>query len=123
MDLIDRVALITGASGGLGAVTARILADDGAHVAVTHLGHREEAVEVCHQIEATGRKAFLVQLDQPDPRVLCRRGRSDRQRSRAPRHSRQQCRLERPDSASGPRLTDARDLGPRRTPTFVAPSS
>lgn len=38
MDLDDRVALITGASGGLGAVTARSLADRGVHVAVTHLG-------------------------------------------------------------------------------------
>ena len=38
MELNDRVALITGASGGLGAVTARMLADRGVHVAVTHLG-------------------------------------------------------------------------------------
>ena len=67
MDLRDRVALITGASGGLGAVTARMLADDGVHVAVTHLGHRDEAFAVCRQIEATGRKAFLVHLDQTDP--------------------------------------------------------
>ena len=67
MDLQDRVALITGASGGLGAVTARMLADHGAHVAVTHLGHRDDAVEVCRQIEAKGRKSFLVHLDQTDP--------------------------------------------------------
>ena len=38
MELLDRVALITGASGGLGAVTARMLPDHGVHVAVTHLG-------------------------------------------------------------------------------------
>src|SRR5438046_2475009 len=56
MDLHDRVALITGASGGLGAATAPMLADYGAHVAVTHLGHREEAVDLCRKIEATGRK-------------------------------------------------------------------
>lgn len=37
MDLHDRVALITGASGGLGAVIARLLAEHGVHVAVTHL--------------------------------------------------------------------------------------
>lgn len=67
MDLRDRVALITGASGGLGAVTARMLADCGVHVALTHLGHREEAVDVCRQIESKGRKAFLLHLDQTDP--------------------------------------------------------
>jgi 3-oxoacyl-[acyl-carrier protein] reductase len=67
MDLRDRVALITGASGGLGAVTARMLADHGVHIAVTHLSHRDEAVELCRQIEARGRKALLVHLDQIDP--------------------------------------------------------
>jgi len=67
MDLRDRVALITGASGGLGAVTARMLADHGVHIAVTHLGHRDEAVELCRQIEATCRGALLVHLDQTDP--------------------------------------------------------
>jgi len=67
MDLTDRVALTTGASGGLGAVIARILADHGAHVAVTHLGHRDEAAEICRQIAAKGRSAFLVHLDQTDP--------------------------------------------------------
>ena len=51
MDLRDRVALITGASGGLGAVTARMLPDQGVHVAVSHLGHRDEAVELCRQID------------------------------------------------------------------------
>jgi 3-oxoacyl-[acyl-carrier protein] reductase len=67
MDLHDRVALITGASGGLGAVTARMLAEDGVHVAVTHLGHRPEALDVCGQIEALGRKACAILLDQTDP--------------------------------------------------------
>jgi NAD(P)-dependent dehydrogenase (short-subunit alcohol dehydrogenase family) len=47
MDLHDRVALITGASGGLGAVTARLLAGHGVNIAVTHLGHRDEAADLC----------------------------------------------------------------------------
>jgi 3-oxoacyl-[acyl-carrier protein] reductase len=67
MELRDRVALITGASGGLGAVMAGMLAEAGTHVAITHLGHRDEGVEVCHRIEAKERKSFLVHLDQTDP--------------------------------------------------------
>jgi 3-oxoacyl-[acyl-carrier protein] reductase len=67
MELRGRVALITGASGGLGAVTARMLAEAGVDVAVTYHAHREEALEVCEQIEAVGRRALAIHLDQTDP--------------------------------------------------------
>jgi 3-oxoacyl-[acyl-carrier protein] reductase len=66
MDLRDRAALITGATGGLGAVIARALASEGANVALTHLGHRDEGVDICREIEAKGRKTVLVHLDQSD---------------------------------------------------------
>jgi len=66
MDLRGRAALITGATGGLGAVIARALASEGANVALTHLGHRDEGEAVCREIEAKGRKAVLVHLDQSD---------------------------------------------------------
>ena len=70
MDLHDRVALITGATGGLGAVIARALASAGAHIAITYHGHRDEGEALCGEIEADGRKASLVHLDQSDP-VSC----------------------------------------------------
>jgi 3-oxoacyl-[acyl-carrier protein] reductase len=67
MELDGRVALITGASGGLGAVTARMLAEHGVHVAVTHREHRDECIELCRHIETLGRRAVCIQLDQTDP--------------------------------------------------------
>lgn len=67
MDLRDRVALVTGGTGGLGVVIARMLAEHTANVALTHFGHRDEGVEVCREVDARGRKSFLVQLDQTDP--------------------------------------------------------
>lgn len=67
MDLRDRVALVTGGTGGLGAVIARMLAVHGVHVALTHLGHRDEGVEVCREVEAMGQRSFLVHLDQTEP--------------------------------------------------------
>lgn len=67
MNLTDRVALVTGAAGGLGAVIAQALASEGAHVAVTYRGHKDEGAAVCREIETKGRKALLIHLDQNDP--------------------------------------------------------
>ncbi len=67
MDLRDRVALVTGGTGGLGAVIARKLAAEGVHVALTYVEHADEGRAMCAEIEAAGRKALLVHLDQTDP--------------------------------------------------------
>lgn len=67
MDLRDRVALVTGAAGGLGAVISQALASEGVHLAVAYRGHKDEGTAVCRDIEAKGRKALLVHLDHNDP--------------------------------------------------------
>lgn len=63
IDLTDKVALVTGASGELGRVIARTLAGAGAHVAVHYHTSREKAEAVQAEVEAMNRRALLVQAD------------------------------------------------------------
>ena len=65
MDLNDKLALVTGASRGIGAATAEALAAAGAHVVLTA---RTEAglVEVEDRIHAVGGKATIAPLDLRD---------------------------------------------------------
>ena len=64
-DLTGRVALVTGASRGLGQYFGRALARAGAHIAIT--ARREgDLVEFCGEIRALGRQAFGTALDVRD---------------------------------------------------------
>lgn len=64
--LLGKVALVTGASRGIGAGTAKVLARYGADVGVNYLDSEEQAETVCRQIEAFGRRAIAVQADVTD---------------------------------------------------------
>jgi 3-oxoacyl-(acyl-carrier-protein) reductase len=58
--LADKVAIVTGASRGLGKAIALELADHGAKVVVNYYTSKEAAEEVVAQIQAKGREAIAV---------------------------------------------------------------
>lgn len=68
-DLTGKVALVTGASRGIGAATAVGLAQAGADVAVGCGRNREAAEKVAGQVTALGRRAIVVSGDMADPDV------------------------------------------------------
>lgn len=68
-DLSDRVALVTGASRGIGEATARLLAEHGAHVIIS--SRKQEACEaVAESIRAGGGKATAIAAHQGTPEAL-----------------------------------------------------
>ena len=65
-DLNGRVALVTGASRGIGAETARVLGKHGFAVVVNYFRMRDKAEEVVANIEATGGRAMSAWADVRD---------------------------------------------------------
>lgn len=65
-----RVALVTGASSGIGAATARLLAERGMRVVVNYLRSAAAAEQVVAQIEAAGGQAMAIQADVRDPAAV-----------------------------------------------------
>jgi 3-oxoacyl-[acyl-carrier protein] reductase len=63
MDLTGQVALVTGASSGIGAATALVLADLGAAVALGCHSNQEGAARVAEEIQGAGGKAVVLQGD------------------------------------------------------------
>jgi 3-oxoacyl-[acyl-carrier protein] reductase len=66
MLLKDRVALVTGASRGIGAATALELAAQGAAVGVNYFQSEAAAQDVVREIEARGGRALALQADVRD---------------------------------------------------------
>jgi 3-oxoacyl-[acyl-carrier protein] reductase len=65
-DLTDRVALVTGASRGIGRAVALALADAGADVAVNYRERVEDADAVAAAVRAAGRRGLAVGADVSD---------------------------------------------------------
>lgn len=68
LDLSDQVAIVTGASQGIGAAIARRLAAAGAAVIVHYRGREAQADAVCEAIQAAGGRAAskAAELTEPD---------------------------------------------------------
>lgn len=62
----DRVAIVTGASGGIGRAVAVRLAQSGMSVAVHYAGNRDRAQAVADEIVAAGGRALVVAADVAD---------------------------------------------------------
>jgi 3-oxoacyl-[acyl-carrier protein] reductase len=66
-DLTGKIALITGASRGIGAEAAKLLASRGATVGIHYSASEQEAKKVAAHIEHDGGKAFLIKADLAKP--------------------------------------------------------
>lgn len=66
IDLSNKTALVTGATGELGRVMARTLAKSGADIVIHYLKNKSKALELQKDIQSIGRKSIIVQADITD---------------------------------------------------------
>ena len=68
-ELKGRVALLTGASGGIGKAIARRLADEGADLCLAYGRHGDDAESIAEYARELGRRVTTVAADMSDPQA------------------------------------------------------
>ena len=67
--LSGKVALVTGGSRGIGAASARALADEGANVAISYVASPDKAEAVVKELKARGVEARAYKADQASSEI------------------------------------------------------
>ena len=69
-DLAGKVAIVTGASSGIGYAIAQLFAKHGAAVAINYLAHADDAKRLVGEVEASGGRAIAVKGDVSDAQAV-----------------------------------------------------
>src|SRR5262249_1173708 len=70
MDVMGKVAFVSGGSGDIGRTIALALADSGSDVAISYVGEAGRAEAAVAAVRKAGRQGHVVQLDQRDPKSI-----------------------------------------------------
>ena len=68
--LKNKIAVITGASSGIGAEISELFASEGADVVVNYLSSKDAAQMVVKKIESLGGRALAIQTDMSDKKAV-----------------------------------------------------